>query len=122
MENKDYDSDKFLYKIQKWGTLNPDIRFLLYTDHTTENSGSSSFDYTILAVVNDSLDFTRKLNWVNYFGLSVSHALTEKEEKNVIDVVYEKGPKVKFVLFESNLPQNATTLKYSKVLVDKQGQ
>ncbi|HEA19884.1 hypothetical protein LCGC14_1061160 [marine sediment metagenome] len=115
----EYDSKKFLYKIKKWGTLHPEVRFLLYTDHSTDNIKNPPFDYTVSAVVNDCYEFTRKLYWVNFFGQSASHGLTGDEEKQVVLVDYANGLKVKFVLFESDQPLKNASGKYSKVLVDK---
>ena len=119
MIDLDYDSKKFLYKIKKWGTLHPEVRFLLYTDHSTENVKNPPFDYTILSVVNDCYDFTRKLYWVNFFGQSASHDLSVDGEKQIVIVNYANGLKVKFVLFESDLPLKNASGKFSKVLVDK---
>lgn len=119
MLNPDYDSDKFLYKIQKWGNLNPDVNFVLYTDHSIKIVADLSFNFTIIAVVNDCLDFTRKLNWINYFGQSSKHVLKNSEEKLIIEVEYENGPQVRFVLFESNMPPNKSALEHSKILVNK---
>ncbi|MGB7395692.1 MAG: hypothetical protein WA913_14995 [Pricia sp.] len=119
MLNLDYDSQKFLYKIQKWGSLNPDVELLLCTDHQDEINENPLFNYTIIAVVNDCLDFTRDLFWINFFGRSEKHALSESEEKHTIEISYQEGPDIKFILFESHLASWRPFPKHSRVLVDK---
>lgn len=115
----DFDSEKFLYKIKKWGELHPDVKFVLYTDYSTKESTASPFDFTIVAVVEDTLDFTRKLDWVNYFGQTARHLLHTDDGSYTVEADYTKGPKVKFVLFGSSIDLEKTASSDSKVLVNK---
>jgi len=119
MKNLKYDADKFCYKIQQWGSLNPSVKYVIFTDHTVESTGNSAYDYTVVALVQSCLDLTRKPNWIDYFGRSKQYKMTEKKENHSIGVTYENGTLVKFELFESNLPQNESSKKHAKVLVDK---
>lgn len=114
-----YDSEKFLYKIKKWGSLNADVSFLLYTDHTQEKGPNLDFDFTFIVIVDDCLEFTRSIQWVNYFGRSEGHTLTTEGEGQQILVRYTQGPKVKFTFFETKMDLKEAAPAGSKILVKK---
>ena len=113
------DSGNFLYKIKKWGSLNPGVNFLLFTDHTKENKSNLGFDFTFIVIAKDLNDFTRDLQWVNYFGKTEWHTLSKEEENQSIIVLYTQGPRVKFTFFESKMDFQETTSPPSKILVNK---
>jgi len=117
--NSTYDSGNFLDKIKEWGFLNPEIDFLVYTDHAQENKPDPDFDFTFIVIVNDSLDFTRDLRWVNYFGKSERPTLATSDESQSIIVSYIQGPNVKFTFFEAKTDVGETTSPPTKKLVNK---
>lgn len=119
MLKPEYDSEKFLYKIKKWGSLNADVNFLLYTDHTQENRPNLDFDFTFIVIVSDCLEFTHNLQWISYFGRVDKHTLSSEEESQNIIVKYIQGPKVKFTFFETKTDIKETTSPHSKIFVNK---
>ncbi|QLG45389.1 hypothetical protein [Costertonia aggregata] len=119
MLNLDYDSNKFLYKIQKWGALNQEVRFLLFTDHNLQDKNNSEFDFTFIIIVNDCYDFIQKQEWLKYFGTIEESDTEENEENTVITAKYNKGPYVKFSLFDADVKKKPKIFEKAKILVEK---
>ncbi|MBU2948324.1 hypothetical protein [Zobellia uliginosa] len=115
----DYDNDKFLYKVKKWGELNPDIRLLMYTDHTKEMKEVIPYHFSVIIMVREYLEFTQKLGWLKFFGKVDKYSVTHTDEESIIEVNYEDNIKVKYVVVESNTSQNKSSEGDHKILMNK---
>ncbi|MUH37433.1 hypothetical protein D9O36_16390 [Zobellia amurskyensis] len=102
----DYNTDKFLYKVKKWGGINQDICLLLYTDHTKNEERVYPYCFSIILVVHEYLRYTKKLNWLEFFGKTRDYKITHTEENSIIEVDYENGLIVKFVIVASNIKES----------------
>ncbi len=91
----------FLSRVQKWGTLYKGIHLVLCTDHRLELSEDYHFDFTIIAMVINRNIFTKNFIWIDYFGQARHQNIRVIDKNPTLEVVYENGPRVKFILFEA---------------------
>ena len=119
MLTPDNSTDRFLYKVKKWGEVNQDICLLLYTDHTKEEAHICSYCFSIFVVVQEYLDFTKKLYWLEFFGETQVYKVTLTDEGTIIEVDYENKLKVKFVIVASGGKQSSDTCEGLGVLMNK---
>ncbi|WP_276168662.1 hypothetical protein [Zobellia alginiliquefaciens] len=115
----DYNSDKFLYKVRKWGELNHDICLLMYTDHTKKTDDIILPDFSIIIVVREYMEFTQKLNWLEFFGETKEYSITHTNQNSIIKVDYQNGLKVKYVIVESNTEQTKESHENHEILMKK---
>ncbi|CAM3425546.1 hypothetical protein ZORO111903_03570 [Zobellia roscoffensis] len=120
MLNPDYNTDKFLYKMKKWGELNQDICLLMYTDHRKGTKYKCPYSFSIFIVVEEYMEFTQKLDWLEFFGKTISYNLTHTGENSIIEVDYEGQLRVKYTVVESSLKESSESCGELKVLINKE--
>ncbi|WP_273568606.1 hypothetical protein [Maribacter halichondriae] len=91
----------FLSQVQNWGLLYKGIHLVLCTDHRLKLSEDYHFDFTIIAMVINRNIFIKNFIWIGYFGQARHQNVRVIDKTPTLEVVYDSGPRVKFILFES---------------------